>query len=65
MLHAKCAVADGRYLFVSSANLTEAALHLNMELGLLIRGGKQPSHVQQHLVWLVENRILTEYCEPV
>lgn len=65
MLHAKCAVADSRYLFVSSANLTEAALHLNMELGLLVRGGRQPAQVQQHLVWLIENGILAPYSEPV
>lgn len=38
VLHSKCAVADERMLFVSSANLTEHALNLNMELGVLIQG---------------------------
>lgn len=44
-LHAKCAVADGRLLFVSSANLTDYALNLNMELGVLVTGGPQPQTV--------------------
>jgi len=37
-LHAKCAVADGERLLVSSANLTEYAFTKNMELGLLVEG---------------------------
>jgi phosphatidylserine/phosphatidylglycerophosphate/cardiolipin synthase-like enzyme len=44
-LHAKCAVADARLLFVSSANLTDYALNLNMELGVLIQGGPHPATV--------------------
>src|SRR5207248_547231 len=39
-LHVKCAVADGRWLFLSSANLTEYAFSINMELGVLVTGGK-------------------------
>jgi len=39
ILHVKCAVADGRWLFLSSANLTEYAFSINMELGTLITGG--------------------------
>ena len=42
-LHAKCAVADGHRLLVSSANLTEHALTVNLELGVLITGGPAPS----------------------
>lgn len=37
-LHAKCAVADDRWLLVSSANLTDHAFHLKIELGGLVRG---------------------------
>src|ERR1051326_8358721 len=37
-VHAKCAVADGLVAFVTSANLSEAALDRNMEVGLLVRG---------------------------
>jgi phosphatidylserine/phosphatidylglycerophosphate/cardiolipin synthase-like enzyme len=35
-LHAKCVVADGREVFVSSANFTEAAQERNIEIGLLL-----------------------------
>jgi len=35
ILHVKCVVGDGRWLFLSSANLTKYAFSLNMELGVL------------------------------
>ena len=44
-LHAKFAVADGRCLLTTSANLTGNALERNMELGLLITGGEAPREV--------------------
>ncbi len=47
-LHAKCAVADDKLLFISSANLTGYALALNMELGVLIQGGELPGRVVDH-----------------
>ena len=47
-LHAKCAVSDGENLLVSSANLTEFALNVNMELGLLVKRGDIPARVQRH-----------------
>ncbi len=47
ILHVKCALADGEWLFLSSANLTQQAFTLNMELGVLIRGGETPSRVEQ------------------
>ena len=53
-LHVKCAVADGTVLLVSSANLTEYALSLNMELGLLVRSGDLPARVTTHLDRLIE-----------
>jgi phosphatidylserine/phosphatidylglycerophosphate/cardiolipin synthase-like enzyme len=37
VLHAKALVADDEAVFVTSANLTEAALDRNIELGVLIR----------------------------
>jgi phosphatidylserine/phosphatidylglycerophosphate/cardiolipin synthase-like enzyme len=37
VLHAKAVVADDETVFVTSANLTEAALDRNIELGVLIR----------------------------
>ena len=57
-LHAKCAVADGRYLFVSSANLTEYAFTVNMELGLLITGGAVPGQVESHFDKLIAMGVL-------
>ena len=37
VLHAKAVVADDEAVFVTSANLTEAALDRNIELGILVR----------------------------
>jgi phosphatidylserine/phosphatidylglycerophosphate/cardiolipin synthase-like enzyme len=57
-LHAKCALADGSLLFVSSANLTGFALRLNMELGLLIDGGDLPACVAAHFDALLAEKVL-------
>ncbi|MFC1600828.1 DISARM system phospholipase D-like protein DrmC [Candidatus Sumerlaeota bacterium] len=57
-LHAKCAVADSKSLFISSANLTEYAFSLNMEMGVLIRGGQLPDRVQSHFSRLIEAGVL-------
>src|SRR5260370_2990688 len=54
ILHVKCAVADGRRIFLSSANFTEYAFTINMELGLLVTGGKLPEQVERHFDRLVE-----------
>jgi len=61
-LHAKCAVADEAVVFISSANLTEHALALNMEMGLLIRGGTLPQKVSRHFHHLMSRNILDEIC---
>jgi phosphatidylserine/phosphatidylglycerophosphate/cardiolipin synthase-like enzyme len=58
-LHVRCAVADGRWPFLSSANLTEYAFTINLELGVLVTGGKLPAQVQEHFDWLVGIGILT------
>ncbi len=57
-LHAKVAVADGRAMLISSANLTEYAMTLNMEMGVLIRGGELPGKVDAHFAELIEQGIL-------
>ncbi|MGH9846950.1 MAG: DISARM system phospholipase D-like protein DrmC [Blastocatellia bacterium] len=54
ILHVKCAVADGRRLFLSSANLTDYAFKLNMELGLLITGGALPKQVEGHFHQMIQ-----------
>jgi len=56
-LHAKVAIADGQNMLISSANLTEYAMTLNMELGILIRGGPFPAQLEAHLLRLTENGI--------
>ena len=54
LMHAKAAVADSCIAFLTSANLTEAALERNMELGVLIRGGRLPIAIEQLLDNLTE-----------
>jgi phosphatidylserine/phosphatidylglycerophosphate/cardiolipin synthase-like enzyme len=60
LLHVKCAVADGRWLFLSSANLTEQAFSINMELGVLITGGTTPVQVQAHFGKMIESGTLVK-----
>ncbi len=55
-VHAKCAVADGAVAFVTSANLSDAAMERNMELGVLLCGGRLPDLLEQHLSALVTSR---------
>jgi phosphatidylserine/phosphatidylglycerophosphate/cardiolipin synthase-like enzyme len=57
ILHVKCAVADGRWLFLSSANLTEYAFSINMELGVLVTGGKLPEQVERHFDGLLRSGV--------
>ena len=57
-LHVKCAVADGEWLFLSSANLTQQAFTINMELGTLIRGGTIPRRVEKHFEQLIQMKAL-------
>ena len=55
LMHAKAAVADSGNAFLSSANLTEAALERNMQLGVLIRGGSLPAAIDRLIDALVES----------
>jgi cardiolipin synthase A/B len=41
-MHAKCVIADKRMAFVTSANLTDAAMVRNVEVGMLVTGGSLP-----------------------
>jgi phosphatidylserine/phosphatidylglycerophosphate/cardiolipin synthase-like enzyme len=54
-LHAKFVVVDGERLFLSSANLTEFAMTLNAELGVLIAGGDLPRHASEHVMTLIRD----------
>jgi phosphatidylserine/phosphatidylglycerophosphate/cardiolipin synthase-like enzyme len=57
-VHGKCAVADGLMAFVTSANLSEAALERNMEIGILVRGGSIPGQLDRHLQALITTKQL-------
>lgn len=57
-MHAKCAVADRRVAFVTSANLTGAAMTDNMELGLVVRGGDVPRRIANHFDALITSGTL-------
>lgn len=60
VIHAKCAVADGKSALITSANLTGSAMWRNMELGSLIRGGRQPERLRNHFRSLIETNVLKE-----
>lgn len=57
-LHAKFAVADRTRLLVSSANLTEFAFNLNIELGVLVTGGHVPAEAARHVDELIRQGVL-------
>lgn len=57
VVHAKCAVADDCIAFITSANLTTAAMEKNVELGVLIKGGDLPARLDQHLRSLIASDI--------
>jgi phosphatidylserine/phosphatidylglycerophosphate/cardiolipin synthase-like enzyme len=58
VLHAKCAVADSRLLFLSSANLTDNAMTLNMELGMLVQSTNLASRVQAQFELMIGQGML-------
>ncbi len=61
-VHAKCAVADSSVAFITSANLSDAAMERNMELGVLINRGPLPEQLHRHLNALVATRHIVEMC---
>lgn len=56
--HAKCATADGDTMFVSSANLTEHAMELNLEVGVVVRRGDAPAVALRHFTALMASGAL-------
>jgi phosphatidylserine/phosphatidylglycerophosphate/cardiolipin synthase-like enzyme len=57
-LHAKCAVADSRWLLMSSANLTRYAMNLNLELGCLIYNSHLAAQLTHHINHLIHEGFL-------
>jgi phosphatidylserine/phosphatidylglycerophosphate/cardiolipin synthase-like enzyme len=58
VLHAKAVVADDEAVFLTSANLTEAALDRNIEMGLLVRDRALAATVLRHFQTLIDRRLL-------
>lgn len=58
VLHAKAVVKDDKAVFITSANLTEAALDRNIELGLLVRDPALAGTVVMHFRGLIESGLL-------
>jgi phosphatidylserine/phosphatidylglycerophosphate/cardiolipin synthase-like enzyme len=58
-LHAKIAASDNQ-LYISSANLTDYGMNLNMEMGILLTGGELPEQVRCHFDELIENGVLAQ-----
>jgi phosphatidylserine/phosphatidylglycerophosphate/cardiolipin synthase-like enzyme len=63
VLHAKAVVADDEMVFVTSANLTEAALDRNIELGLIVRDAALAASVVRHFQALIDRGLLTRLPE--
>ena len=59
VLHAKAVVVDDEAVFITSANLTEAALDRNIELGVLIRHRVLATSVANHFQALIDSHLLS------
>jgi len=60
VLHAKAVVVDDEAVFITSANLTEAAQERNVELGILVRDRAMALSVSAHFQGLIDRRHLSE-----
>lgn len=60
-VHAKCSVADKKVAFVTSANLTSAALDKNIEMGVQISGGSIPSKIYGQLTSMINSKEIMPY----
>ncbi|OUS30677.1 phospholipase [Gammaproteobacteria bacterium 45_16_T64] len=60
-VHAKCAVADKNIAFVTSANLTSAALDKNIEMGVHIVGGSIPDGICCQLTSMISSKEIIPY----
>lgn len=60
VLHAKAVVADDEAVFITSANLTEAALDRNIEIWLLVRDRALAATVTSHFRGLIDRNLLRQ-----
>ncbi len=51
-------MVDDESVFVTSANLTEATLDLNIEIGLLVRDRTLAATMTRHFTMLIERSLL-------
>jgi phosphatidylserine/phosphatidylglycerophosphate/cardiolipin synthase-like enzyme len=58
VLHAKAVVADEQVVFITSANLTEAAFDRNIELGLLVRDRALAASISTYFRALIDQGLL-------
>ncbi len=58
VLHAKAVVTDDENVFITSANLTEAALDRNIEMGLLVSDRALAATVSKHFAVLIDRGLL-------
>lgn len=58
VLHAKAVVADDEAVFVTSANLTEAALDRNIEIGLLVHDCALAASLVSYFQGLIDQKIV-------
>ena len=58
VLHAKALVVDDESVFITSANLTEAAFDRNIELGLLTRDRRFAASITTHFQTLIDTKLL-------
>jgi phosphatidylserine/phosphatidylglycerophosphate/cardiolipin synthase-like enzyme len=57
-LHAKCVIVDGRRVFVSSANFTEAAQERNIEVGVVVNSPIIAERLARHFKSLLNEGVL-------
>lgn len=61
LMHAKAIVVDAKAMFVTSANLSDAALSRNIEVGLVVRGGQQPSWLARRYEALLTAKLIEAF----
>ena len=59
-LHAKVGLADATHIYISSANLTDYAMTINMEMGLLLKNPELAASIEQHFDDLIARQVLME-----
>jgi len=60
-LHAKLAIADRKRVFISSANLTDYAMDLNMEMGVLIEDNEIGEQISNLFDKMILSMVLRKY----